>query len=1258
MHKGRLCILSILSLLLTGMSRLQANDFIHIDWSSLHNDSVMPHVTQTIDLGVNWQQYTYRVNIDYPEYEPVTKKEQAILKSIKATPSDTLRYQWQIGISRKHGIGEVAIYPLIQKDGKWMKLTSFSLNVTPQSKTGRQEKRSAQETKARYAAHSVLKEGKWVKIRVSEEGIYQLTPSLLKQMGFNDISRVKLYGYGGRVQNMVITYSGKDADTDDLEEVPTLRRADGLVFYANGTLRWSNWAYSSQAKRYVSTREINPYSSYSYYFVTEGDNPQSIEEEPAIGNSTTAIATYPERILIENDAYSWYTSGRHLFDSYNFANGNSKNYTLPTPDREAGKTAWLTFRMSAAASSATTISSAFNATSLKSFTIGATGQYDHAITRDGLYSIDNLKDGENTLNIKTTSGHNARLDYICLNYDRKLQLNGNFLVFSHYLTGTHTMTLTGADASTKIWRIGQAGDPIKQIPASLSGNTLTFNVVDPTRRFVAVNTSATYPTPEIDGRVPNQDLHADSTADMVIIIPGSGKLEEQANRLAEYHRQADNLRVRIVKANQLYNEFSSGTPDIGAYRRYMKMLYDQAENENDLPRYLLMFGSSLWDNRMKTAQTKGQNPNDYLLCYETENSVNEVYSYVVDDVLGLLDDGEGRNIFTEKIDLGIGRFPVTNATDAQTLVDKSIAYMKNIEVGAWKNTIYMLADDGDYNGHMKDADAVYKNIIADNPAMLVKRVYWDAYPRVTTATGNSYPEVTELLKNAMKKGALVMNYSGHGAPYTISHEQVLKLTDFKEFNSARIPMWITASCELTPFDMPEENIGETSMLNKNGAAIAFYSATRAVYADENRILNDKYMHYLLGKDKNGRRYTIGDAARLAKTALVDINSNVLDTTSNKLKYVLMGDPALTLKKPTEKVIIDEINGQKTSSGNKPQLKAGSIARIKGHIESAGGRLNDYKGIVSLLLQDSKDTVVCKNNTGDSKTQYTLYERNKTLYEGSDSIRNGIFETTIPIPLDINYSNQSGRLNLYAVNTDKTIEANGFTEDFTVGGSEDIAQKDSIGPAMFVYLNNPDFKDGETVNETPYFYAILSDSDGINTTGTGVGHDLQLVIDHKDTYILNSYYENDFGSYTQGTVTFHLPELEAGKHHLFFRAWDLKNNSSSTILDFNVEVGLRPQLLDVRTSRNPASAQTTFIISYDRPETETQFNIEVYDAFGRLWWTHNETSSTANGYHTIDWNLTSNSGAALPSGLYLYKVNISCNGSKETTKTKKLVIRKQ
>jgi hypothetical protein len=317
-------------------------------------------------------------------------------------------------------------------------------------------------------------------------------------------------------------------------------------------------------------------------------------------------------------------------------------------------------------------------------------------------------------------------------------------------------------------------------------------------------------------------------------------------------------------------------------------------------------------------------------------------------------------------------------------------------------------------------------------------------------------------------------------------------------------------------------------------------------------------------------------------------------------------------------------------------------------------------MVTLTLQDSKDTVTCKNNDGSATKPYVFYERTKTLYEGSDSVRNGTFETSIPIPLDINYTNQSGRVNMYAVNKDKSVEVNGYSEDFTIGGSETVTEKDSLGPAMFAYLNNPDFRDGGTVNETPYFYAVLSDTDGINTTGNGVGHDLEIIIDGDEnkTYILNDYYENDFGSYTRGTVSFHIPTLEDGKHRLFFRAWDLKNHSSSTILNFVVQTGLRPSLLDVNASKNPASTSTTFIISYDRPDTETQFTVEVYDCFGRLWWKDEETGTSAGGYYTIDWDLTSNSGIPLPSGLYLYKVGISCNGSKESTKTKKILVHRQ
>ena len=545
----------------------------------------------------------------------------------------------------------------------------------------------------------------------------------------------------------------------------------------------------------------------------------------------------------------------------------------------------------------------------------------------------------------------------------------------------------------------------------------------------------------------------------------------------------------------------------------------------------------------------------------------------------------------------------------------------------------------------------------------MKHVYLDAYKRVTTATGHTYPDVSTLLKNAMKKGALVMNFTGHGAPYSLAHEQILTLADFKEFASSNIPLWVAASCELTPYDMLMENIGETSLLSQKGAAIAFYSSARAAYSTYNRNLNTHFMKYVLGKDSKGVRYTLGDAARLTKVALVsNIEGSIpgmRDNTSNKLKYALMGDPAVTLQVPTYKVVIDDLNGKKFTDAQQT-LKAGSVAVAKGHIESPEGvKMLNFNGSLTLSLMDNLETIVCKNNVGDAAPAHTYKERTKVLYEGSDSVVKGQFEIKIPVPLDINYSGENGRFSLYAVSNDKTMEANGMEERFTVGGTSAESSKDSIGPAMYVYLNDPDFVDGGVVNESPYFYAQLADSDGINCTGIGIGHDLELIIDGEEqkTYILNDYFKNDFGSYTNGTVSFRIPALEEGQHRLFFRAWDTKNNASSTIMNFEVKAGLAPQLVDVKATRNPASTATTFIITYDRPETNTKFTVDVYDCFGRLWWTHEETAST-DGYYTINWNLTSNNGVALPDGLYLYKVGISCDGSEKVSKTKKLIIRKQ
>lgn len=1256
------------ALLLAWTSSNAQSEFSHIDWSKYEVGETLPEYCQSVELGQDYSAWDYSVKIEYPELQEATKAETIGFAPFADEIADSIRVTTHLGVSRKVGMLDICVLPIMKKDGKYFKLLSCKIVVCKTPKAAKSPA-FASEDAPRYKAHSVLNKGRWVKIRVADEGIYQMSKSYLAGLGFNNINKVKVYGYGGRVQNHIISYgSYTNNDFDDLEEVPLYRRTDAVLFFAEGTVRWSNWSLSSPSNpngACGATHTNNPYSKYSYYFVTEGDEPMVMPVLDEVQQTSQVLTTYPEHTVIENDAFSWYTGGRTFFDSYNFANGNSQNYVINTPDVDNNFTTQVTVSFSANSTSVTNAKVTMGTVNLGTINLGAvTSEYDKATTATRSFETNSMLN-TNTLNITTTAGHAARLDYIRVCYRRKLKLNSDFLVFSHNISLPSKFILTGAKPTVQIWRLGYPGNPVAMVKSYIEGNDMAFNVSNPTLRYVAVDVNASYPAPEKVGIVANQDLHADSVFDMVIIIPESGKLLEQAQRIADIHTKHDSLRVKIVRADQLYNEFSSGTPDGGAYRRYMKMLYDRNTGV-DIPKYLLFFGGCLWDNRGVTPACSRENLSDYLLSYESEPSVSEVSCYVNDDYFGMLDDGEGANLRYEKVDVGIGRFPVTKASEAKVLVDKTIDYINNKTQGGWKNAVYYLADDGDKNKHVREADEAARRTEEYYPNLNVGRIYWDAYARQITATGFTYPEVTSKIKNAMTKGALLMNYTGHGAPYCISKEMVLKVADFKEFSSNKIPMWVVASCEITPYDRQEENIGVESLINPNGASIAFLSSSRAVYSTQNSYINNYFMYYVFGR-QNGKRNTIGDATRLAKVNLVSsVEGEILsnrDYSDNKLKYALMGDPALTLSMPTENVVIDSINGISVASDKQINLSAGSMARFSGHIESSVAKDNifsNFNGNVVVTLYDSKDTITCRNNQNEDITPFTYQSQERMLYECNDSVRNGRFTVTMPIPLDIKYSNANGLVRLYAVSTDGSLEANGKNQSFTIGGTSPSLNDSKKGPRMSVYLNNPDFKDGQTVNATPFFHAILNDSDGINITGNGVGHDLELIIDgHESTsYILNPYYTSDFGSYTSGTVSYMIPRLENGKHKLLFRAWDVKNNSSAVSLNFVVDNKIRPNITSVSLSKNPASTSTMFIINYDRPAVDTEFEINVYNTWGQLCWNHKEKATSANGYHTINWNLCSNNGVALASGLYVYQVIIKCDGSAEAVKKQKLIISRQ
>jgi hypothetical protein len=597
--------------------------------------------------------------------------------------------------------------------------------------------------------------------------------------------------------------------------------------------------------------------------------------------------------------------------------------------------------------------------------------------------------------------------------------------------------------------------------------------------------------------------------------------------------------------------------------------------------------------------------------------------------------------------VAVGRLPLRSIEDAQAMVDKIINYSNNEHAGNWQNEICMMGDDGNQNSHMKTADKVAKMIERNYSNYNVNKIYWDAYQRTSSSTGYSYPDVTRLIKQQIQSGALMMNYCGHGAAYAMSHELVMKLADFETSQSNYLPLWITASCDIMPFDGQEDNIGETVLLNRKGGGIAFFGTTRTVYASYNEVMNLAFTNYVLTPG-----ISIGEAARLAKCELVSKSS---DLTCNKLQYTLLGDPALHLATPKQQIVVDSING--LSADETIQLAAGSVVQITGHIENDDEDTDtDFNGVVTLSVRDAEETITCRlnNTSSDGADEPFVYnDRTKTLYRGSDNVENGVFRVTFTIPKDISYTDGSGLMTLYAVSNDKSQTAHGENESFELIGSE-TALTDSIGPSIYCYLNSKSFKSGGKVNTTPYFVAELYDDSGINASGSSIGHDLELIIDGdiNKTYNLNDYFEYDFGDYRSGKLGFSIPELSVGTHRLLFRAWDILNNSSTVEYSFEVSEDAGIGEFNVTCAKNPAQTNTQFIITHGRIGSELKVTLDVYDTGGRQVWRQTESVVPTNDTFTIDWNLNVAGGSRLHTGLYLCKITLNDGDSK----TVKLLIK--
>lgn len=1089
-----------------------------------------------------------------------------------------------------------------------------------------------------YAERSVLADGHWVKIRVSESGVCRMSFSELRSAGLEP-SQVRVFGYGGAQKEQDFS----KRNIDDLPQVPVYVGEDYILFYVQGPI---SWTYNGS--RFAHTR--NTYSDFGYYLLSDDAGAMlPFPEAEAVSGSPTDVTYYSYYQVQDKDSVNLIdrtgvSGGGRTFYGEQFAAGQTRTFTFSTPYAN-GDNSSVYIDMAANAATTSTVKAQLNNTSSKSIYISSIPDH-YTFGVAGTISMNGASEEQNqrvTMQfVNSNAGALAWLNYIEITTPSELVMTGSYMgirsLVNRNTTNPVRFLLRNTTASTQIWDVTDLA-AIQRMPTTMVDDQLAWvgTQADGVHEYIAVNTDGTkFVQAEVVGKVKNQNLHALSNIDYIIICPEG--YEDVSEDLAKAHEAKQAITYAIVTDQQVYNEFSSGTPDATAYRWLMKMLYDRAKNGiGQQPRWLLLMGHGTFDNR-KLLRNSGTS---LLLTYQSKNSVNEIKAYATDDYFAYLDDNEGAIDTQGRMDIGVGRLPVESLDEARTTVDKLIQYIRNEQTGKWKNQLVYLADDGENGTHTETAEKSAELVRIKNPDFIVHKIFLDAYPQEVNASGESYPLAKNRVLNLLKNGVLFFDYSGHGGYNAITNESILNLKDIAGMTNKNQAFWLFATCNFAQCDAGKRSAAETAVLNPKGGAIGILAATRTVYAPQNTNLNRSVCDTLFGhSDVFHYDMTLGEA--------ISIGKNLLGSDENKLAYVLLGDPCMRLNYPTD-YHVETLTEMDT-------LNALSVQHVEGRIiDEDLNTVSDFNGKVDITIYDKMQSIPTRDNDnagGDPRVvAYNDYPN--TIFSGATDVKDGLFNYTFMVPKDIRYNFDNGRIVYYAVTSDslETAEAVGHFEQFIIGGSGSTVAIDTIGPEMEIYLNSPAFRNGDKTYATPRFFANLYDENGINTAGAGIGHDLMLIIDDdpKMIYSLNEYFTAANNSYQAGQVSYLMEELANGPHSLTFRAWDLLNNSTTKSLNFIVEAGLDPSIYNVTTYPNPVqqSGVVHLVVNYDQPDELIETEIYLYNTAGQMVYSHKQDNPDA-----VSINLPA---LGLNTGVYIYSVKIKSASSKYSTTSGKIIV---
>ncbi len=1222
----------------------------------------LPVVSESLPLSGNLSSGSWGVELEEALFEPVPSDQLRFIDR-KQIP-DHIEVETFIQISRKKPFIRYEFVPLRRNAGTGQIERLVSCNPSARQTGSSNSVLKYSGNSRSYANQSVLAAGQWYKIRVKETGIHRIGYNDLISFGISDPAKARIFGNGGKQ----LTFDSSKDKKDDLIENPIylatgndgiFNSGDFLLFFAEGPVSWS---YSLPDKMFVHNMHL--YSDFAYYFITtDAGTGRKVTQLPEVtGTPDYQVSSFDDYLFREKDSVNLIKSGQ-IWCWTHFSIELKWGFSFSFPNRISDAPVKMLSNL-LSRSTRTSENSKFhliiddNVINTVSLPGVNTSNYEALfVSSSRTESVFTPKGGEFRLDIQYAPSNPAAegwLDYLVLNTRSRIRYNGKQLKFRDIESiGQGVISRfsiqTNGD-NIQVWDVTDK-QSVKSLKVSGSGNMLSFSAnTDQLREFIAFNPlSADLPVPEFEGEdgmgiITNQNLHGEESPDMIIIVHND--LLEYAQDLADFHTEYDGIESLIVTPQQIYNEFSSGSQDATAIRDFLKMFYDRSGSDLKL-KYLLLFGDGSYDNKNITKE--------FATCLPTFQSLESFYptsSYVTDDYFGLLDDGEG--LEPGLLDIGIGRFPVVSPHDAEVMVDKVKHYKDPVTYGDWRNLICFIGDDEDGNSHMEDANTLAEKVNQYYPSFNLDKIFLDAYQQISVPAGERYPEVNRAINDRIKKGALIMNYIGHGSERGLAHEEILTTSDIQAWNNYdKLPLFITATCEFSRFDDHEfPSAGEMVVLNPDGGGIGLFTTTRLVYSSPNFRLNKELYDYIFNQKPDGSRYRFGDIMLLTK--------NAVGTELNKLNFTLLSDPALSLNFPENNIVMTSINDQAVGEFT-DTLKALSQATVRGYIaDLQGNKMEGFNGIVIPSVFDKEVVLNNLANDGGPIMEFTVQKN--ILFRGKVSVNQGDFKFSFIVPKDIAYNIGTGRFSYYA--TDGSSDANGVNLSVLIGGSADSVYTDLEGPEVRLYMNDTSFVYGGLTNENPVFLARVSDQYGINTVGNGIGHDVTAILDdnRQSILVLNDYYESDLDNYKSGMIRYPLQDLEPGTHKMKLKVWDILNNSTETEIQFEVMGSARLELKNILNYPNPFTTHTEFYFEHNQANIPLDVQIQVFTVSGRLvksfsFLNVDNTQIESDSFRVgpVAWDGLDDFGDRIGRGTYIYRIRVRTLDDRTQEGFQKLVI---